>query len=59
MTQEEKTITTEDFTQGRYVIEFPDEMDADEITMLKTHLFAFFQRHGCRIRKKDETNSNT
>lgn len=59
MTNDSK-ITNEEFTQGRYIVIFPDEMDKNEIEMVKNYLFAFLQRHSCKIRKiEDETNSNT
>ena len=57
MKQDNNNISDIDFTQGKYAIIFPDEMDADEIDMIKKHLFNFLSRHSCSIQKV-ETKDN-
>ena len=38
-----------EFSQGRFKIEFPEEMDQDEIDMIRTMVFRLLERHSCRV----------
>ena len=42
------------YTQGRFKIEFPEEMDQDEIDMIRTMVFRLLERHSCRVISLDD-----
>ena len=42
-----------EIAQGEFIIEFPEDMDAEEIDFIKTKLFKFLERHSCKITKKE------
>lgn len=54
MRNKEKTISTDEFTQGRYSVVFPPDIDKEEIEFIRTKLFKFLERHSCIIKRIDD-----
>jgi|APSaa5957512535_1039671.scaffolds.fasta_scaffold26299_4 hypothetical protein len=52
--KQETDITTQDFTQGRFLVVFPHDAEQDEIEFIRNKLFSMLTRHGCQVTKKDD-----
>jgi len=38
-----------DFTQGRFKVEFPPESSNDEIDLIQKQVFKLLERHSCKV----------
>jgi len=38
-----------EFSQGRFKIEFPDDMTQEEIDMIRDMVLKLLERHSCRV----------
>ena len=47
----------EQIDHGKYVVEFPEDMDKEKVIRMKEYIIRYFERHGCRVGFRSENTS--